>query len=105
MFISYKRSPDLLIAHDCVEKLEDLDGSTYWLDEEDEIKPLKADIEVLKIGAARLDGRLTAVEGRLTSIEKQILHSGHIRSNSLYCGYRRDPCLAWEKRSRTKKKN
>ena len=36
VFISYKRDPDLPIARDCAEKLEDVSEITYWLDEEDE---------------------------------------------------------------------
>ena len=78
MFISYKHIHDLLIAHDCVEKLEDVEGITYWLDEEDQIKLLKADIEALKVDVARLDGRLTGVGGRLTGIRKQISHATNV---------------------------
>lgn len=52
MFISYKRSPDLLIVHDCVGKLEDVDGITHWLDKEDQIKPLKVGIAALQIDIA-----------------------------------------------------
>lgn len=36
VFISYKRSPDLPIALECAERLEDVDDITYWIDEEDE---------------------------------------------------------------------
>ena len=36
VFISYKRSPDFPIALECAERLEDVDGITYWIDEEDE---------------------------------------------------------------------
>ena len=36
VFISYKRSPDLCIARECAERLEDVYGITYWIDEEDE---------------------------------------------------------------------
>ena len=36
VFISYKRSPDMPIALECAERLEDVDGITYWIDEEDE---------------------------------------------------------------------
>lgn len=36
VFISYKRSPDLPIALECAERLDGVDGVTYWIDEEDE---------------------------------------------------------------------
>ncbi len=36
VFISYKRSPDLCVARECAERLENVYGITYWIDEEDE---------------------------------------------------------------------
>ncbi len=36
VFISYKRDPDLPIAIDCAERLEDVPGITYWIDQKDE---------------------------------------------------------------------
>ena len=36
VFISYKRDPDLPIAIECAERLENVPGITYWIDHEDE---------------------------------------------------------------------
>ena len=36
VFISYKRDPDLAIAIECAERLENVTGITYWIDHEDE---------------------------------------------------------------------
>ena len=65
----------------------DLDKIRLIVKEElqQELKPIKADVEALKINVARLegrftgiDGRFTGMEGRFTSIENQIAHATNL---------------------------
>ena len=54
------------IAMPAIGELSDADLDKIRLIVKEEIKPLKADIDVLKTDVARLDGRLTGVEKQVT---------------------------------------